>query len=1111
MVKNQKNNFMIKTVLIAVLITCAFSMKAQITQQQADDIVITNVESDTIGCVIYRKNDATRRGDAVFTADGEVVRHDYENSYIYFIDDNPSANWAHRCRYCVIDAATGRYSVENQMWYPADFETFTCMTEREITAWHWPYNNYTIPEKAEPNGNLYAVLIGGTPGGHNPIKTWYNLSCIYTALVNNYGFMEATEDQPTHIFVLAEDGPRNFVYNNVGEGNYPYGYDLNHDTGLNSFGFPEDDFIDPDILEYSKNGIEIIFKNLSGTQSQSENITFIPQLTENDQLFVCLCGHGSLDNGMSYFRVFGENHSTPGKRLYDWELAQWTRNINCSQITFMIDCCYSGGFIDELKNDHEALCKNRSVHTCTDANTEGYVEQHITRYSGDKSPDGSQRVDEFVYYWSAASLGYYPILEMRSDSLLGPWHQYDSTAIGQFPWHLFPTFNEGNGYSHDEYDVSPDTNRDGIVSMEEAFTFADNLDSYSQNGYFNSAITQPTPLCSGIEYPCQSYESSFTRELITLDGYKGLIDNDAETGRGHTYQLAGSVIVGRNSSLTINDGCTIDGNGFGIKNLGDMRTQSNAQGITIGDTYILNDESRGFSLSGCTFNDCGTVTTYDGPFSISNSIFNGTTIEANTNNPPRTGYNINIDGNIFNDSTSVNPCIYMRKIPQCSVIGNTIKSGGDGIELRYLRGMPNNYVISGNRINGCAGSGIVAYNSSAILSNNCINNNHDCGIKSLNLSNLQITGDSTARSLNQTPHIYNNERYQVYASSNSYPTNFRYNWLQGNGNQSGDTILYYESSASKTSCLLFDVSYNCWYPLADNEIARHIYTNGGDVFHYLPTWHPLFMPGMPLPPQRLLESGDDYAEGGYYDSAMGTYRTLVDTYPDSPEAVAALKSMFSVTGVSEGDFMELKAYYSSLYGNNSLVLTADNLSNKCDEKLENYDDAIEWYEDMIADDNASFSDRVFAEIDLGNLYLEMDADGNSKGSTGTSDRYKPLSKITHTKHSRQLLSLLPHTDGQNGMELMQPYMNHDNVEIKCSPNPVKDILNIHLTDNIDTAADVVIYDMHGNIVASKSFGGLQDSVPVCMLDMSDVPDGLYFCKVTTGSASSNVQKIIVKH
>lgn len=1119
--KNSRINLVIKTVLITILIVSAFSMDAQITRQQADDIVTANVISDNDGCALYIKNDVVRSNDTVYTADGEIISHTSENSYIYFIDDNPVANWAHNCRYCVVDAATGSYSVENHTWYPTDFDSFTCLTEYETEKSHWPYDNYTIPEKVEPNGKLYAVLIGGelAASGQNPIKGWYNLSCVYTALVNNYGFMEATEENPSHILVLASDDVRDGVekknYSNYPPNNnpYKYNYDLNHSGILDCFGNDENDFMDSSILPYSKDGIRIIFDNLSGKQNGNENISFIPQLTEDDQLFVCLCGHGNTDGSMSYFKVFYEGKDDRSSaRLYDYELAEWTRDIKCSQMTFMIDCCHSGGFIDDLMNDDSALCKNRAVHTCTNAEGVGYVEKHITDYFTDKGgPDSWQRVDEFVYYWSAASLGYYPILDVRTDSLLGPWHKYENTAIGEFPWQLFTSFDEGN-HSHEGYDVSPDINRDGIVSMEEAFTFANSLDSYSEYGYFNSAVTQPGPDNPGFETPCESYESTFTKGLITLNGYKGVIDTAAETGCGRTYQLAGDFTIGKNASLTFCNGCTLNGNGFLMRNLGEVTTQSNAKDIAFTNTRIQNANSRGFTLSRCTFNDCGTVLTYDSPFSISNSIFSGTTIEANTNIPPRTRYNVNIVRNRFYNSAVTSPCIYLRKIPQCNVEYNTITgSGGDGIELNRLGGVSGDYLFSHNRIDSCAGSGIVAYNSTATLQLNCIMDNSDCGIKSLNLSNMQITGDSTARDTYLTQQILDNKRYQVYASSNSYPSYFKYNYLRGNGNEQGDTILYYEPKTNMDSRRSFDVSYNCWKPLSDSEIGDHLYTDGDDTFIFVPTWNPKYHPELPLPPQRMLESGDFHAANGEYDAAIDTYRILVGTYPESPEAEVALKSMFAVTGISDGDFTGLKTYYSGLCGDNALGVIADNLSNKCDVKLKNYSNAIEWYENKITDDSASFSDRIFAEIDLGELYLEMDEDGNGKGYTGILSQYKPTSKEAHAKHSRQLLSLLPHVEKQSDAGLIQSHTNVVTAEMSFSPNPVRDILNISLVENVSTAIDVAIYDTHGNMVIRKSIGCQQDGMLTYTVNLSDIPDGLYFCKVTGDNTTTNVCKIIVKH
>lgn len=1091
--------------MVLLLSATTLPSNAQITQAVADSIVTMNTMSQNSYSVVYRKNGVVNKSERVFTMDAKIINHNNESSYIYFVDDMPMANWAHECRYFIVDAITGEYSVENKMWYPEDFESFTkVITEDDDTdRWHWPYNNYTIPDKAEPNMNLYAVLIGGSSGTHSPVKTWYNLSCVYTALVNSYGYIEASDENPTHIFVLAHDAARASVYDYVNNSDlYPYCYDLNHSGGISPLEW-ENDFIDPDTLAYSKDGIRTIFENLAGTNSPSEDVSYIPQLTEEDQLFVLLCGHGIKENGMSYFRVVDDKDNDA--RLYDYELAEWTRNINCSQITFMIDCCYSGGFVDNLMEDTSAVCKNRAVHTCTNDTTYGYVEEHITSQFYNKELSDNQRVDEFIYYWSAASLGYYPILDIRYDSILGPWHRYDSTAIGQFPWRLISSFKEGEVYSHDLYDISPDINRDGTVSMGEAFLFADNLDSYSPNGYFNPINLKDLAY---IEYPCQSYESSFSEALLTLDGYRGFVRTNVETGGFNTYNMSGNILIGEDASVTLNDGCVINGNGFEFANRGGLiETGTDAGNVVFNDVHIVNRDGLGLSLSNCTFNSCGTIVSYDSPFSISSSNLNSTTIEANTDNPNRGRYSVNIIGNSFNNLAVATPSIYFRKIPRFNVVDNTIHSGGDAVELWYLGGTTTDYVFSDNIISGCNGSGIVSYSSSAVLSNNYINDNMGCGIKSLNLSNLQLVGDSTAVSLGSTQQICNNGIYQVFASGNSYPSYFKFNNMRGNGGDN-DYILYYESGSQRTNSLLFDVSSNCWYPLANNEIPAHLYTNGGDTFHYLPTWQPSSIIGTPNPEQRMLSLAGEYASAGEYVLAMDTYRDLVDTYPETSEAVTAMREMFSLVTIFEGDFMELKSYFLQLQNSNALGVLADNLSNKCNEKLKRYNEAIAWYENVIADGEASLSDKVFAEIDLGELYLEMDRDGD-RGIPCTLNQYIPQSKELHTSRSRHLVSLLPNMDNPNDGGY-QEYAMANNYILSCLPNPVTDILEISFDGGITSSIDVSICNINGEELICKSFVDINNS-PCIKLDLSYLPDGMYFCKLMSGFEESHVKKIIVKH
>lgn len=1074
-----------KFCLVILLVFTALFANSQIRKSLADSIVLDMIGNDNT--IVYSMTESIGREDIIVTADGIELTNPYNSSYVYFIDDIPEANWAHPCRYCFVNTSNGELNIENQRFCPSNYESFIRIgiTPSHNNTRSWPYDSYTIPQKASPNGKLYAVLIGGDPINHPSIKIWFNLSCVYTALVNRYGFMEY-DGFKRHIIAIA-----------------PYevtdlSLDLNHSNGF----FDKYDLPDPGELEYSKNNIIDIFRNLAGT---SNTIDQIPELNENDQLFVFLCGHGDNVYGQSYFNI---DHSN-SVFLYDYELANCVRDIKCSQMTFMIDCCYSGGFIDDLMNDSNAACKNRAVHTCTDANHYGWVEEHITKRNRDY--ETWQRVDEFVYYWSAALLGYYPILEEQADSLLGPWYQFDSTAIGQFPWNQIASFHEGDGYSHTGYDVSPDTNQDGIVSMDEAFIFADNLDSYSHNGYFNPIRMLDYFNDSCVEYPKSSYESTFTKELITLDGYKGTIDNDAETGIGHNYLLDNNILISEGTSLKIMNEFAVNGNNNIIINRGMLATDINLNNARFNNTKLVNIGGD-LALRQCVFDTCETIRTQDGPFTIVQSVFNQTCIVACTDTPPLESYCITLNGNTFNNTIS-NASIYLQDIPRCNITLNTIRSGGDGISVKGLNNTCQNYLFNSNIIWHCGGSGFVAYDSNGRLSGNSITSNSIDGLRSLNMSDLYMRGDSTISLLEDAPKILGNGRFQVYATNNSYPQDFHYNLLRGNRTDT-DYILNYETSQSQNgNPVTFDVSKNCWYPIADNDIISHLFISGNGLFNYLPTWTPSGITVTPpVGPIDRLNMGNYLAGNGDFDEAKEVFMQLVTDYPNTTEAISSLKALYSVELESGGNFLDLKDYYLSLIPNNYLSKVADNLANKCDIQLGNYTDAITWYENKINNQNTSYSERIFAEIDLGDLYLKIN-DSSYRGIKGRFVQYIPTSKEAHAQRTKYLLSLLPEYTGNNPMPKSFETTSENTYDMQfiCYPNPVNNVLSLsYMLENI-TNVEISIINTLGVEVEYINKDMQHTSNHIIDIDMSNKPAGIYLCRISTDCGYMKTMKIIVQH
>ena len=903
--------------------------------------------------------------------------------------------------------------------------------------------------------------------------------------------MEFDNNTYPHIYVIASDYVEHAFQ---ASGSNFTGSDLNNsDILVNQY-----DFITNYDIPYTKNGIKEIFDNLSGYNNTS---TYIPELTEDDQLFVFLCGETYKTSTKTGVKI---NSGYPPVCLYEDDLAEWVRDIKCSQMTFLIDCNYAGEFIDDLMNDGLAECKNRVVHTSTDQTHLSWAEQHMNNGVDTRGGGGGNnvngKVDEYVYYWSAASLGFYPILEVHSGTPTGPWYKYDNTTIGSFLWNLFGSFDEGNGYSHTGYDVNPDTNTDGVLSMEEAFRFADNLDSYSRRGYFHPKEMFDNNNDSCVEYPCHAYESSFTKELITLSGYKGTVSNSAATGSGHKYILSGIASVDEDTTLVITNNTVIEGCNQPFINRGNLSTDNNLSNAVFHRVSLVNSMGS-LSLSNCVFDTCDCITSVDGPCSISNSTFNETSFLARIDETPREPYNVVITNDTFN-ITSNRDAIELKKIPQCNVSGNVITAGGDGIYLNRLSGAYTSYLINNNTISNCGGSGILSYASNGSLYGNAVADNDVDGLQSLNLSNLYITGNNLAFSRYSTQRFINNDRYQVHASNNSYPSDFHYNWLDGNGT-SYDYILFFESNYPQGGHpKMFDVTYNCWYPLSDANIPGYLLSSGNTAFTYLPSWSASGTAGMPDKSGSMLDLANGLVETGDYDMAKDVYMRLIDDSPESSDAVTAMKALFSLEVDSDGDFSALKDYYLGFVSNDYLGGLADNLANRCDVEMGNYSDAVRWYENKLTDPDAMFSERIFAEIDLGDLYLDMAYKG-VRGQYGTLSEYIPASKEAHAERTRYLLSLLPGDIEQYSMS------ESAETHLICLPNPANNKITVSYTLDAEADAEICLSDVSGRVARRVKLGKQCEGNHSYELDLSDLSGGLYFCRINADGQNSEIFKIII--
>lgn len=982
---------MTKLRIILILATiCLSSMlsMAQFSRQQADNLVLNQVLSGQLSKVdVYSPADIQTGQNTIMQYDNSVLNLPYPSNWVFFIDDLPFANWNHPCRYVFINTSDGNYAIINSNKYPVDWQnnySSISLAPRPEPIEMQPNQNAVI-NGLPPNPHMYAVIINGTDWN----RYWRDVSAIYNTLIDVYGFTKE------NIFV-------------------------HYASGSASLGSDLDDPNDPsDDIDYDagKTTIHNTFQELAG---ETNTMPEIPELGPNDQLFVYVTDHGDVSGGHSYIVL-------PSGQLFDYELADYVKNIKCAQMIYVMEQCFSGGFVDDLMDftTYNVSCKNRSVHTAANTQEYSWAELYIT----------NAKYDEFVYYWTAAARGHYPDNNQ-------PW--VESYQVGSFPFNNYPLLVGHPG------DHNPDLNNDGFVQMEEAFEYADFLDTWSPNGYY-----LPYPGYSGeAEHPMNDNNIGFTTDLLSIAGYAGIINTNQVTEPRH-YVAGGTISINPSNSLTITSNTTLN-LGYSaatmdvqpgatlviqdnVQFLGNYNNNIQINGnIQIGqnvaftrngstgyfDGLYLNNNSLQTSITvanfnnshfhnygasllmnNCTFNDCYIIYSYRGNVMVTNSIFDRTWLylENQTNDPDLIA---TVTGCNFS-TTYTMAGIDIWNYGKYFIENNTIQGYYNGIQICYSgNGNTGNQSIFENNIYNSTMAGIIAYNTTGSFAGNNIHANK-YGVRLMNTCNVALFGNPGAQNYSQAQQIMDNTSYEVYASQFSFPWYFRYNAIidEDNLGNPSDPLVFHDRP-NVPPLLKLDVMYNCW---GDNFNPDQDLKTTNGVFKWLPTWCPGGGGAIPDATEDMYLSAVNQFENGNYTEAKNLFQLLIQQHPKSDYAQAAMKELFRLEEYISSDYEGLREYYrtnDSIMTDTFLVKLGDFLANKCNIKIENWPDAIGWYESKILNPESA-EDSIFAIIDLGYVYFLMENEGLKTTYEGALKQYKPESKEKYFKYRDYLLSLLP--------------------------------------------------------------------------------------------------------
>ncbi|MDR0207191.1 MAG: C25 family cysteine peptidase [Bacteroidales bacterium] len=540
--------------------------------------------------------------------------------------------------------------------------------------------------------------------------------------------------------------------------------------------------------------------------------------------------------------------------------------------------------------------------------------------------------------------------------------------------------------------------------------------------------------------------------------------------------------------------------------------------ITFNNSPLMHQGTR-LHVENCTFNpgsnvksDIGTCRIYYCNFINTVILANHSlvsTISENVNEKPLNIGQIVVGGSQF-IGTNNNTALKLISTNEHEIHGNTISGYETGISLTNSGNTTHltNNTFVGNDISNCY-TGFELFNSRSIIARNNIHNN----VHGVKLFNNSYTVFGWGQS---EPHIIQNcDSIELYASENSFPTYFRYNKISDVNNQgySKDIPLFwwdvdYPNPDKR------DVTYNCW---GNNFVPQyHLYPS---VLEWDPVWDCSSISGSPKQgdDEDLYFAALDYFANDEYANAEATFKELIQTYPHSRFAIAALHELFALEHYTNRDFYSLNSYYITFTPTDSnLFNTADFLATRCMVKERDWQPAVDWYENRI-ENPPSYQDSVFAVIDLGDIHLMMEADTLSGGKSGHYCHYrlpniKPKNRTHYEENKSSLLATLPQIKKPKTETPQTDYRSSHTAKGalgECVPNPTSGDATISYEIFTGGVVEIQFFNSMGQLVKSLPQGNLSKGDYRATISVVEMPVGVYHYTLVVIGERVDSKKMVV--
>ena len=348
-----------KRVLFISFILISIVSVSQITSGNKFVDEYLNQEKVSQEAIVYQFHPQNKAERTIKSARNEIVFTLSKDENIFFVDELPSANWGHTCRYIVVNTKTGFLRSVIQTMPPSNLQLWDivhgALPKLEGKCFDFKKLNQggakTPPAGLTPD-KCYAVIIsGGMNLYNNHIRYWNDCQAIYNALTYEYGYLDS------HIYVLMSDGTNPVVDRHVSGNTYD-------SSPLDLDGDGDDDVQYP----ATKSAISQVFNTLSTI------------INNDDYLFVYTTDHGDTTaTGNALLCLWGESMTTA-------EFNAEINKIHSDDINIIMEQCFSGGFVSPLDK------VGRVITTACEADEVSWAHAGL-------------QYDEFVYHWTAAVYG----------------------------------------------------------------------------------------------------------------------------------------------------------------------------------------------------------------------------------------------------------------------------------------------------------------------------------------------------------------------------------------------------------------------------------------------------------------------------------------------------------------------------------------------------------------------------------------------------------------------------------------------------------------------------------------------------------------------------------